>query len=77
MSIAAPQSVDAEPNSDEFFGTHVIFDNGMHGAMANADMNMDFFLCDSLVFLDQIINLCNHIKHNGSMGLSQAKIVLQ
>ena len=29
-----------------FLDLQVIFDNGMHGAMANAHLNMNLFLCD-------------------------------
>ena len=49
----------------------------MHGAVANADLNMNLFLCDSSVFPDQTINPRNHIRGNGSMGLSWARIALQ
>ena len=33
-----------------FSELQAIFDNGMHGAMANADLNSNLFLCGSLVF---------------------------
>ena len=65
------------PLRTNFLELQVIFDNGMHGAMANANLNTNIFLCDLSVFLDQTINLHSHIRCNGSMGLSQARIVLQ
>ena len=65
------------PLHTNFLELQVIFDNGMHGAMANADLNTHLFLCDSSVFSDQTINSCNHIRHNGSVGLSRAQITLQ
>ena len=55
-----------------FSELQVIFDNGMHGAMANADLTRNLFLCDSSVFPDQTINPRNLIMRNGSMDLSLA-----
>ena len=55
----------------------VIFDNGMHGALANANLNTNLFLFDLSVFPDQTINSHSHIRRNGSMDLSLEQIVLQ
>ncbi|XP_068084802.1 hydrocephalus-inducing protein homolog [Anabrus simplex] len=60
-----------------FAETHVIFDNGMHGAMANADVNSNFFLCDLSVFPDKDINLPYHIRSHASMDLSWGSIFFQ
>ena len=37
----------------------------------------NLFLCDSSVFPDQTINPRDHVRRNGSMGLSYGRIVLQ
>ena len=55
-----------------FSELQVIFDNGMHGAMANADLNTNLPLFNSSFFPDQTINPRNHIRRNGSMGMSRA-----
>ena len=65
------------PLHANFSVLQVIFDNGMHGAVANADLNTNLFFCDSSVFPAHTINPFNHIRHNGSMDLSRAQIILE
>ena len=48
-----------------FSEMQVIFDNGMHGAMTNAGLNTNLFLCDTSVFSDHTINPQNHIRLDG------------
>ena len=49
------------PLRANFSELQVIFEYGMHGAMANVDLNTNLFLCDSSVFPDQTNNPLNNI----------------
>ena len=54
-----------------FSELQVIFDNGVHGAMGNVDLNTNLFFCSSSVFPDLAINSSNHIRRNDSVGLPE------
>ena len=55
------------PLHANFSEMQVIFDNGMHRAIANSDLNTNLFIWDSSVFPDQILNPRNHIRLEGSV----------